>query len=101
MKLKENRKPPKKFTGILEMCDGLGSPTNAGIFYYKNGEHHRIDAPAHVYDVGAKIWYKNGNVHNENGPAAEWGAGQKQWFLSGTKYSEEQWKIKVGKVVKR
>jgi uncharacterized protein Yka (UPF0111/DUF47 family) len=40
----------------------------------------------------------NGNLHREDGAAIEWADETKSWYLNGEVYSEEQWKIEIGKL---
>jgi hypothetical protein len=57
--------------------------------YKKNGQLHREDGPAVIYDNGFKEWYLNGKRHREDGPAIIWENGTKKWYLNGKLHRED------------
>ncbi len=59
--------------------DGFGNK----FWKNKEGELHRLDAPAVEYANGEKSWYKNGLKHRLGGPAIEWPDGTKHWYKDG------------------
>jgi len=61
------------------------------------GQLHREDGAAVEWEDGYKAWYKNGELHREDGPAVERSDGSKVWWLNDVRYTEEEWKRKVGK----
>ena len=51
--------------------------------WYKNGKLHREDGPAVIIPDGARKWYKNGKIHREDGPAVIYQDGTEKWFIDG------------------
>jgi hypothetical protein len=84
------RKHPK-FTGCL--IDKVNDKA-----WYKNGERHRVDAPAVESVYGSKWWYKNGQKHRDNGPAVEWSNGCKEWYLNGKEFTEQEHRALVRQI---
>ena len=60
------------------------------IYKNKNGQYHRTDGPAIIYDNGIKEWYKDGKRHRINGPAFIGLNGTKSWWIEGENYTEHQ-----------
>ena len=58
------------------------------IVYFLNGEYHREDGPAFIYDNGDICWYLNGKLHRTDGPAVEC-HGNKEWWLNGKLHRED------------
>lgn len=50
---------------------------------YKNedGELHRVNAPARVWDNGEYTWYYQDCVHRFYGPASNWIGHDEYWVL--------------------
>lgn len=60
--------------------------------YELDGDYHREDGPAVIWDDGSYIWYRHGWFHRNDGPAffnAEYG--NLHWYFDGKKYSFEEW----------
>lgn len=76
IKLKNNERIPKNYTGIVEWEDGYKE-------WRKEGIIHREDGPAVEKSNGTKYWYKNGTWHRTTGPAIEYYNGSKLWHLDG------------------
>lgn len=57
--------------------------------WYLNGDYHRENGPAIIYDDGSKFWYLNGEPHREDGPAIEYFDGSKYWYLNGQRHRED------------
>lgn len=75
---------PKNYTGKAKLCDGVA--------WYKNGNLHRDDEPAIVYDSGTKYWCINGLNHRLSGPAYITN-GYSKFYIHGKEYFEhEYWK---------
>ena len=55
--------------------------------WYKNGEFHRDDGPAVIWNNGSQLWYKDGILCRENGPAVIYKDGTQHWIKNG----EFQW----------
>ena len=64
--------------------------------WWVNEKKHREDGPAMEWADGTKCWYMNGKLHRKSAPAVEWHNGNKEWWLDGTRYSEEEYKKKIG-----
>jgi len=102
---------PKNYTGHVKF-------TNSDQYWYKNGQLHREDGPAAIWDDGTQewlkdrqlhredgpaviypdgtqAWYKNGKRHREDGPAVIWANGEQQWWLNGKSYSKENYYRKL------
>ena len=75
-----NFKGKETFTGVVK------DKTNK-ISYYLNGQFHRTDGPAVIYDNSYQAWYLNGKYHREDGPAVEWGK-SREWWLNGEYYGD-------------
>jgi hypothetical protein len=60
-----------------------------------NGELHREDGPAVIWNNGSKSWYLNGKRHREDGPAIELSNGYKSWYLNDKQYTKEKWEEEV------
>ena len=60
-----------------------------GIYWYKDGQKHRIDGPAVEHSNGTKEWWMNGMKHREDGPAVEFSDGGKEWWLDGNRHRED------------
>ncbi len=59
-----------------------------GTIKYRNeeGDLHREDGPAVIYNYGSKFWYLNGKRHREDGPASIFKNGVKYWYINGEEY---------------
>ena len=79
----------KIFTGVVK-------DEKNTIAYYLNGNFHREDGPAVIYDNSYQAWYLNGKYHRTDGPAVEWGEAR-EWCLNGefygynNDYTNESW----------
>ena len=84
------------------------------------GQLHRVDGPAVVYNDGKTEWWVNGQLHRIDGPAIEcfymspsWlvnkilsgtkgldnvSYSSEQWWIEGNRLTEEEWKKKVNPV---
>lgn len=51
--------------------------------WYRNGELHREEGPAVIYDNGKKEWWIHGKRHREDGPAIIFHDGVKFWYKNG------------------
>lgn len=62
-------------------------------WFNSNGQIHRVDGPAYIYEVDNKIlsqaWYKNNKLHRENGPAIEYSDGNKSWYKNNRLHRED------------
>lgn len=68
--------PTSKQTGPVKLPSG-------NIFWYNEGNIHRLDGPAVEYINGNKAWYKNNKLHRIHGPAIEFANGTKFWYFEG------------------
>ncbi len=82
LKLKDNEKIPKHFTGIVEWASGLKE-------WFKKGKHHRLDGPAIEWVNGDKQWLKEGKTHRVDGPAIELSGGYKEWWIDNKSIKKE------------
>ncbi len=63
-------------------------------YYNYDGELHRLDGPAVIYDHGTKYWFKNGKLHRENNlPAIEYDNGDKEYYVNGNLHREDGYAI--------
>jgi hypothetical protein len=102
MKFKNNKESnelfPDKFTGIIEYCDGISPIANTCVTYYLKGKLFNPNGQTIEHGNGTKYWFLNDLLHREDGPAIEYWTGEKCWWLDGHLFSEEEWKIEVGKL---
>lgn len=59
-------------------------------FWLVNGDLHREDGPAALWDTGSKTWYYNGLRHRLDGPAYECCTGNKKYYLRDILLSEQE-----------
>lgn len=57
--------------------------------WYKNGEYHRVNGPAIIYDDGTKLWFFHGLVHRVDGPAITHPNGHEEWYFYGKRHRED------------
>lgn len=77
------------FNGIGDAGDHL--------IYFKDGDYHRIDGPAIIWDDGHQEWYCHGKLHREDGPAIELKDGTNQWWFHGFNYVDiDNWGKHLG-----
>ena len=63
-------------------------------YYNDDGELHRLDGPAVIYDYGTKYWFKNGKLHRlGNLPAIEYDNGDKEYYVNGNLHREDGYAI--------
>ena len=75
---------PRTFTGVGLMKNGFF------IAYYKEGEFHREDGPAVIYNDGTTFdWHLHGKLHRLDGPAMDW-TNIKSYAIHGREISFEQ-----------
>ena len=55
------------------------------------GQWHRTNGPAIIWNNGDKQWYVNGKCHRINGPAVELANGTKAWWIDGCPYDEQDY----------
>jgi hypothetical protein len=68
--------------GQLHREDGPAIVYNDGTkYYYRNGLIHREDGPAIEYKDGTVVYYTNDSLHREDGPAVIFGNGEKEYWL--------------------
>ena len=58
--------------------------------WYLNGERHREDGPAIIWNDGTESWYFNDKLHREDGPAIEYEDGTILWYINGEELSEDE-----------
>ena len=52
--------------------------------WWQYGKLHRLDGPAMISkSVGYKYWYMDGKRHRVDGPAIEYGCGNNVWYYQG------------------
>ena len=73
---------PENYTGIVKYHGG-------SIEYYLNGEFHREDGPAIIWDDGTIQYYLNGKCHREDGPAAIQPDGSIFYYLNDKNITEK------------
>lgn len=56
---------------------------NTGVYWYKDGELHRVGGPAVTSSNGYCAWYKNGELHRMDGPAVKYASGLCVWYEDG------------------
>jgi hypothetical protein len=56
-----------------------------------DGEYHREDGPAVIWQGGSKEWCLHGALHRTDGPAGEYADGELCWCLYGTGMAFEEW----------
>ncbi len=66
---------------------------NGDEIWYLNGKRHRKGAPALIHVKGDKFWYQDDKLHREDGPAIERLDGSKEWFLKGVQLVKEDYKL--------
>ena len=54
-----------------------------------NGQYHRENGPAIIFENGDAYWFINGKLHREDGPAIENSNGSKEWFVNGKLHRED------------
>lgn len=59
------------------------------VFKNKNGELHREDGPAVMWENGTKEWWIHDQLHREDGPAIEWADGSKEWCIHNRLHRED------------
>ncbi|MDA8453677.1 hypothetical protein M4R22_02760 [Acidovorax sp. GBBC 3334] len=72
--------PPKE-DGMVEFDEGK--------IWFANGEPHRKDGPAIVWNNGREDWFLKGKRHRENGPALTHLNGIKEWYVDGLMHRED------------
>ena len=63
----------------------------------KWGKYNRIYGSSVIWPNGPKLWYRNGRLHREGGPAIEYENGKKEWWLNGKRFTEVEWKERMGR----
>ncbi len=58
---------------------------NYTCFRNPQGQLHREDGPALIYDNGTQHWFQNGKRHREDGPSRIWPDGIQYWYLNNQK----------------
>lgn len=58
--------------------------------YYHNGEYHRLDGPAVLYNTGRFYWFKYGKLHRLDGPAMNH-RDKPYFYIDGKEYQFEDW----------
>ena len=56
-----------------------------GKTYLYNGEYHRKNGPAIIWENGAEKWYLHGKLHRENGPAITYADGSIYFYTHGVR----------------
>ena len=78
--------------GELHRTDGSAVIWEDGEKWWcQNGKIHREDGPAIILPSGSEMWYQNGQLHREDGPAVIWSDGEKEWWIEGKRYSFQKW----------
>ena len=72
---------PKNYTGIVK--NGIDKTDNCSINHFLNGQYHRENGPAIVWDDGSQEYYLNGKQHCDNGPAYIWDEFHQKYYLNG------------------
>lgn len=81
--------------GQLHREDGPASIWQDGTkFWFVNGKLHREGAPAVEWSHGGREWRIDGVIHRTDGPAMEWPNGRKCWFVNGRPLSEAEFKLR-------
>ena len=57
--------------------------------WYINGERHREDGPAMIYNSGVQLWFKHGKKHRLNEPAVIYSKTQQEWWVDGKLHRED------------
>jgi hypothetical protein len=60
-------------------------------YWRLNGQIHREDGPAVIWDNGTEEWAIKGKNHRIDGPAIEWANGTISWYLNGKELSFDEW----------
>jgi hypothetical protein len=60
-----------------------------------DGQLHREDGPAVVYEDGTRLWLIEGNLHRADGPAIIYEDGEIQWWLNGIQYTEDDFQNEI------
>jgi hypothetical protein len=66
------------------------------IYYTLDGEYHREDGPAVIYDCGREEWYRHGMLDREDGPAVTNYEDEKYWYKNGMLHREDGPAIEEG-----
>jgi hypothetical protein len=72
--------------------DGWGTK----IYRNKDGEYHRDEGPAVIYENGSKFWYQNGKRHRDEGPAIIFPDGMELYYIYDINYTKEEHELRVG-----
>lgn len=71
----------------LHLCQLDGTTytiqSDGTIIWYLNGEFHRENGPAIIYNNGIKVWYQHGKLHHLDGPSVEYPKGKVLWHVNG------------------
>ena len=54
-----------------------------GTWYELDGQYHRSDGPAMIWNSGSKSWWCNGNLHRLDGPAVIHNNAGEEWWVNG------------------
>jgi hypothetical protein len=58
-------------------------------WYYQNGELHRTDGPAAIFDNGHRAYWRRGERHRIDGPAVIYSDGSKEWYIFGNRLTHQ------------
>jgi len=110
----EDRSPEDKTPkgGLMKLKDGHYIDSVGYEVWVQDGEYHRLDGPAIIYENGSRWWYNRGKIHREDGPAIIRGQSilwsflgstqvimdTKEYWLDGVRYKDElRWRIEAQK----
>ena len=75
--------------------DGPAFIWDAGESWFLHGVNQRNGGPANVYKDGKKEWMVHGQFHREDGPAVEYADGRRAWYLYGKLLTEAQFNARI------
>jgi hypothetical protein len=56
-----------------------------------NGDYHRTDGPAIIWQDGRTDWWSHNKRHRTDGPAIEFANGAMFWYLNGNRLLFDAW----------
>jgi hypothetical protein len=76
----------------LSNLNGIFDTDGSQIWTDSDGEEHREDGPAVIWEDGVGDWYQHGKLHREDGTAYNFSSKTtNEYWLYGQKYSKDEW----------
>ena len=63
----------------------------------KQGELHRTNGPAKIWQDGTQFYYQNGIYHREDGPAVIWPDGLQEYWQNGKRLTKDEYENQLSR----